>query len=117
MAKTAKIKTRLKPKVRGKRKGKAKTASKTASKTTSKTATRTANRAGAGGKRPIYLTEEDVRRLVTVKDAIATLEKLFATWDDPSTINIPRQRAQAGEQDGPRQDDAGEAGHRKDCVH
>ena len=97
MAKTAKIKTRLKPKVRGKRKGKAKTASKTASKTTSKTATRTANRAGAGGKRPIYLTEENVRRLVTVKDAIATLEKLFATWDDPSTINIPRQRAQAGD--------------------
>ena len=29
---------------------------------------------------PIYLTEADVGRLVTVKDAIATLEELFATW-------------------------------------
>jgi alanine dehydrogenase len=45
----------------------------------------------------IYLTEQDVRRLVTVKDAIATLEKLFATWDDVSTVNLPRQRARAGE--------------------
>jgi ornithine cyclodeaminase/alanine dehydrogenase-like protein (mu-crystallin family) len=42
---------------------------------------------------PIYLTEDDVRRLVTVKDAIATLEDLFATWSDPATINLPRQRA------------------------
>src|SRR5215813_13059964 len=42
---------------------------------------------------PIYLTEADVGRLVTVKDAIATLEALFATWGQPSTTNLPRQRA------------------------
>jgi alanine dehydrogenase len=41
----------------------------------------------------IYLTEADVGRLVTVKDAIATLEELFATWGQPSTSNLPRQRA------------------------
>ena len=46
---------------------------------------------------PIYLTEGDVQKLVTVKDAIATLEHLFATWGDPSTINLPRQRARAGQ--------------------
>jgi ornithine cyclodeaminase/alanine dehydrogenase-like protein (mu-crystallin family) len=45
---------------------------------------------------PIYLTEQDVQKLVTVKDAIATLEQLFATWSDPSTINLLRQRARAG---------------------
>jgi alanine dehydrogenase len=42
---------------------------------------------------PIYLTEADVGQLVTVKDAIATLEALFATWGQPSTSNLPRQRA------------------------
>src|ERR1700746_945613 len=42
---------------------------------------------------PIYLTEADVSRLVTVKDAIATLEALFAPWGQPSTSNLPRQRA------------------------
>ena len=45
---------------------------------------------------PIYLTEDDVGRLVTVKDAIATLEELFATWPDQTTINMPRQRAKVG---------------------
>lgn len=45
---------------------------------------------------PIYLTEADVQRLATVKDAIATLERLFASWDDASTVNLPRQRARAG---------------------
>jgi alanine dehydrogenase len=48
-------------------------------------------------KTPLYLTEADVRRLVTVDDAIATLQKLFATWSDPSTINLPRQRAAVGQ--------------------
>src|SRR5712692_8642188 len=43
---------------------------------------------------PIYLTEADVGRLVTVKDAIATLEELFAAWGAPTTANLPRQRAQ-----------------------
>jgi ornithine cyclodeaminase/alanine dehydrogenase len=42
---------------------------------------------------PIYLTEADVGRLVTVKDAIATLEELFAGWGQPGTANLPRQRA------------------------
>jgi alanine dehydrogenase len=42
---------------------------------------------------PIHLTEADVARLVTVKDAIATLEELFATWGQPATVNLPRQRA------------------------
>lgn len=42
---------------------------------------------------PIYLTEADVGRLVTVKDAIAVLEAMFATWGQPSTTNLPRQRA------------------------
>jgi alanine dehydrogenase len=42
---------------------------------------------------PIYLTEADVSRLVTVKDAIAALEELFATWEQPATANLPRQRA------------------------
>jgi len=46
---------------------------------------------------PIYLTEEDVCRLVTVKDAIGVLEDLFATWSDPKTVNLPRQRASAGD--------------------
>ena len=44
----------------------------------------------------IYLTEDDVCRLVTVKDAIATLEDLFATWSDAATVNLPRQRAPEG---------------------
>lgn len=47
-------------------------------------------------KGPLYLTEADVQRLVTVKDAVATLERLFATWTDPATSNLPRQRAQIG---------------------
>ena len=42
---------------------------------------------------PIYITEADVARLVTVEDAIATLDELFATWGQPSTWNIPRRRA------------------------
>lgn len=41
----------------------------------------------------IYLTEADVERLVTVKDAISVLEELFATWAQPTTVNIPRRRA------------------------
>src|SRR5215470_16643359 len=41
----------------------------------------------------IYITEADVARLATVKDAIGVLEELFATWGDPLTNNIPRHRA------------------------
>ena len=38
----------------------------------------------------IYITEADVDRLVTVKDAIAVLDELFASWGQLSTWNIPR---------------------------
>src|SRR5882672_1525965 len=42
---------------------------------------------------PLYLTEADVARLVTVKDALASLQEAFAAWRDPGTTNLPRQRA------------------------
>jgi len=42
---------------------------------------------------PLYLTEEDVARLVTTGDAIAVLEQAFAAWHDAATKNLPRQRA------------------------
>jgi ornithine cyclodeaminase/alanine dehydrogenase-like protein (mu-crystallin family) len=42
---------------------------------------------------PLYLTEADVLRLVTVGDAIAVLEQAFATWHDAGTTNLTRQRA------------------------
>jgi alanine dehydrogenase len=42
---------------------------------------------------PIYLTEAEVGRLVTVEDAIETLAAMFATWGDPGTTNLPRRRA------------------------
>jgi alanine dehydrogenase len=41
----------------------------------------------------IYITEAEVGRLVTVKDALVVLEELFATWGQPGTDNLPRQRA------------------------
>ena len=42
---------------------------------------------------PLYLTEADVARLVTVEDALASLQEAFAAWRDPGTTNLPRQRA------------------------
>src|SRR5665647_268720 len=42
---------------------------------------------------PIYLTEADVARLVTVGDTIAVLKEAFATWNDNGTTNLTRQRA------------------------
>jgi alanine dehydrogenase len=45
---------------------------------------------------PIYLTEEDVRRLLTVKDALEALEECFVHWGDPDTSNIDRHRARVG---------------------
>jgi len=44
-------------------------------------------------KLPLYLTEADVARLVTIKDAIAATEQAFAAWRDPGTTNLPRGRA------------------------
>jgi ornithine cyclodeaminase/alanine dehydrogenase-like protein (mu-crystallin family) len=65
-------------------------------KTKGKAASKSKGRAKKSANAPLYLTEADVQSLVTVKDAIATLEKLFATWSDPSTVNLPRQRAPVG---------------------
>lgn len=45
------------------------------------------------GDSPLYLTEADVARLVTVEDAIAALEEAFAAWRERGTANIPRGRA------------------------
>jgi alanine dehydrogenase len=78
--------TRAKIKTKAKAASTAKAKTKAAAKAKPKTA----------GKTALYLTEEEVRRLVTVKDAIATLELLFETWRDQATVNLPRQRAPAG---------------------
>jgi alanine dehydrogenase len=45
---------------------------------------------------PIHLTEDDVRRLVTVTDALETLDRCFAHWGEPDTANIDRRRAPIG---------------------
>jgi alanine dehydrogenase len=42
---------------------------------------------------PLYLTEADVARLVTMNDALATTGEAFAAWRAPATTNIPRARA------------------------
>ena len=42
---------------------------------------------------PIYVTEAEVARLVTVKDAIEALTAMFSTWNDAGTSNLPRRRA------------------------
>jgi ornithine cyclodeaminase/alanine dehydrogenase-like protein (mu-crystallin family) len=73
---------------------KAKTARKGAAKSAGKSASKAKTKPAPKG--PLYLTEGDVQRLVTVKDAIATLELMFETWPDPATSNLPRQRAQIG---------------------
>jgi alanine dehydrogenase len=82
--------TRMAAKSKSKAAGRAKTKGKTAGKSSSKGKVRTATNG------PLYLSEDDVRRLVTVKDAIATLERLFKTWGDAETVNLPRQRAAIG---------------------
>jgi alanine dehydrogenase len=69
---------------------------KTAGKAKSKAKNKANNKTKAAIKGPLYLSEADVVRLVTVKDAIATLELLFETWSDPATVNLPRQRAPIG---------------------
>jgi alanine dehydrogenase len=60
----------------------------------SKAKAATANKAKGKLAGPLYLTEADVQRLASVEDAIATLQRLFETWSDPATVNLPRQRAQ-----------------------
>ena len=88
--------SKIRRKAKMKTKIKAKPRSKAAAKTKAITKAKNKIRKSAVDG-PIYLTEADVQKLVTVKDAIATLERLFATWGDPSTINLPRQRARAGQ--------------------
>jgi ornithine cyclodeaminase/alanine dehydrogenase-like protein (mu-crystallin family) len=56
----------------------------------------TKDQAHEAAQGPLYLNEDDVTSLVNVKDAIAVLERLFATWSDPATVNLPRQRASTG---------------------
>jgi alanine dehydrogenase len=46
---------------------------------------------------PIYVTEVEVGRLVTVKDAIEVLAEMFATWGNAGTTNLPRRRARLKE--------------------
>jgi ornithine cyclodeaminase/alanine dehydrogenase-like protein (mu-crystallin family) len=75
---------------------KSKTKQKTASRTKTKAAPTNKPKAGGANNGPLYLTEADVQRLASVKDAIATLELLFETWPDPATVNLPRQRARIG---------------------
>jgi alanine dehydrogenase len=81
-------------KISRKARTKAKTKDSTKAKGSNKAKGKASRRVPA--KTPIYLNEDDVQKLVTVKDAIAALERLFTTWSDPSTINLPRQRAQVG---------------------
>jgi alanine dehydrogenase len=69
---------------------------KSPAKPRARAATNVAPKRGSKLKGPLYLNEDDVRSLVTVEDAIAVLETLFATWGEGSTINLPRQRARAG---------------------
>ncbi len=78
-----------------KAKSKSKARTKAKSRASSKK-TASKNKPKGAFKRPLYLTEADVLRLVSVKDAIATLELLFETWPDPATVNLPRQRAPIG---------------------
>ena len=85
MAKAA-AKKKARPKAKTARKSAARSATKSKAKAKTKPAPKGA----------LYLTEADVQRLVTVKDAIATLELMFETWPDPATSNLPRQRAQIG---------------------
>ncbi|MEE8333970.1 MAG: ornithine cyclodeaminase family protein [Alphaproteobacteria bacterium] len=41
---------------------------------------------------PLYLTEDDVGRLVGVEDAIEALEDCFPYWEHDGACNMPRQR-------------------------
>ena len=40
----------------------------------------------------IYISTDEVKRLVTIQDAIDSLEASFAHWSDASTANLPRRR-------------------------
>jgi ornithine cyclodeaminase/alanine dehydrogenase-like protein (mu-crystallin family) len=40
----------------------------------------------------LYLTVEDVRKLVTMDDALAALDQAFQRWHDTGTENLPRRR-------------------------
>ena len=40
----------------------------------------------------IYISTDEVKRLVTIQDAIDSLETSFAHWSDKATANLPRRR-------------------------
>ncbi|MCD6074842.1 MAG: ornithine cyclodeaminase [Rhodospirillales bacterium] len=40
----------------------------------------------------IYISTDEVKRLVTIQDAIDSLEASFAHWSDTATANLPRRR-------------------------
>lgn len=40
----------------------------------------------------IYISTDEVKRLVTIQDAIDSLEASFAKWSDKATANLPRRR-------------------------
>jgi ornithine cyclodeaminase/alanine dehydrogenase-like protein (mu-crystallin family) len=40
----------------------------------------------------IFISTDEVKRLVTIQDAIDSLETSFAQWSDKSTANLPRRR-------------------------
>ena len=46
--------------------------------------------------RPLFISEEDAASLVGISEAIAALERAFASWGDQGTANLPRQRAPVG---------------------
>jgi alanine dehydrogenase len=42
---------------------------------------------------PAIISDGDVQRLLSVEDAVESLEAAFRHWDQPDTVNLPRQRA------------------------
>ena len=40
----------------------------------------------------LHLTEDDLKPLLDIAEAIACLEKGFGRWGDPNVINVPRRR-------------------------
>jgi alanine dehydrogenase len=45
---------------------------------------------------PLFISEEDAASLVGIDEAIAALERAFASWGEAGTANLPRQRAPVG---------------------
>jgi alanine dehydrogenase len=45
---------------------------------------------------PLFISEEEAASLVGIDEAIAALERAFASWGEAGTANLPRQRAPGG---------------------